>query len=107
MTTPKHCPGFEKFKHLSSFKCQCPECNQEIEIFSDEFDKTHVCDSCGKKVDFTQCSLESQAQNDGDFSGFCSFFKTTDLAAGHIKKIDFQVTDFRRRSMPVIGKDKS
>jgi len=55
MTTPKHCPGFE------NFKCQCPECGQEKEIFSDEFDKTHLCDSCGKKIDFTQCSLESEA----------------------------------------------
>ncbi len=61
MTTPKHCPGFENFRHLSSFKCQCPECGQEKEIFSDEFDKTHLCDSCGKKIDFTQCSLESEA----------------------------------------------
>lgn len=62
MTTPKHCPGFENFKHLSSFTCRCPDCGKEKEIFSDEFDQTHVCDSCGKKIDFTQCSLDATAQ---------------------------------------------
>ncbi len=57
-TTPQHCPGFEQLKSLKAFKCKCPDCNAEKEIFSDEFDKTHKCDSCGKEIDFTQCKLE-------------------------------------------------
>lgn len=55
MTTPQHCPGFEQFKNLRSFTCACPACGKEKEIFSDEFDKQHKCDSCGKDIDFTQC----------------------------------------------------
>jgi len=61
MTTPQNCPGFEKFKHLSSFSCKCPECTEEIEVFSDEFDREHFCKGCGKKVDFTKCALDSSA----------------------------------------------
>ncbi len=61
MTTPQHCPGFQDFKNLKSFSCKCPECGAEKEIFSDEFDKAHKCDSCGKKIDFTQCSLDAAA----------------------------------------------
>jgi len=61
VTTPQHCPGFEQFKSLKSFKCKCPNCGQEIEIFSDEFNKTHVCSSCGQEVDFTQCRLDAEA----------------------------------------------
>ena len=38
-TTPAHCPGFENFRKLSAFTCNCPECGKEIEIFSDEFDR--------------------------------------------------------------------
>ncbi len=54
---PAHCPGYEKFKHLSSFTCNCQNCGQEIEIFSDEFEKEHVCKNCGEKIDFTSCSI--------------------------------------------------
>ncbi len=61
MTTPQHCPGFEQFKTLKSFTCKCSICGQSKEIFSDEFDKTHVCKGCGKQIDFTQCTLEGQA----------------------------------------------
>jgi DNA-directed RNA polymerase subunit RPC12/RpoP len=61
MTTPQHCPGFEQFKGLSSFVCKCPECGASKEIFSDEFDREHTCPECGKKIDFTQCSLEGSA----------------------------------------------
>jgi len=57
--TPQHCPGFEQFKNLQSFVCKCPGCNQEIEVFSDEFDKEHICQGCGKPIDFTQCKLDS------------------------------------------------
>jgi len=58
MSTPQHCPGFEQFKNLQSFSCKCPECGKEKEIFSDEFDKKHVCSKCGKEMDFTRCSID-------------------------------------------------
>jgi len=57
MSTPQHCPGFEEFKHLKSFTCKCPQCQEEIEIFSDEFNKPHTCKKCGKAIDFSQCTL--------------------------------------------------
>ena len=63
MTTPKHCPGFESFKDLSSFLCKCPECGKEKEIFSDEFNKEQVCAGCGKEIDFTKCTLEGSAKH--------------------------------------------
>ncbi len=53
--TPMHCPGFEQFKSLESFLCRCPECDEEREIFSDEFDKAHTCSKCGKQIDFSKC----------------------------------------------------
>jgi uncharacterized protein (DUF983 family) len=56
MTTPMHCPGFETFKNLSSFLCNCPNCGAEIEIFSDEFNREHTCRKCGKPIDFTRCA---------------------------------------------------
>jgi len=65
MTTPQHCPGFEQFRELKSFVCNCPECGAENEIFSDEFDKTHVCSKCGKKIDFTQCTLSGKGDSQG------------------------------------------
>jgi len=59
MTTPQHCPGYEQFKSLKSFSCKCPNCRKEVEIFSDEFNKKHVCKGCNKEIDFTQCKLEA------------------------------------------------
>ncbi len=61
MSTPQHCPGFNDLKHLKSFICKCPECGKEKEIFSDEFDKTHICAQCKKPIDFNQCTLDGQA----------------------------------------------
>ena len=61
MSTPQHCPGFEQFKNLKAFKCKCPSCGEENEIFSDEFNKTHMCRSCGKEIDFTLCTLDGAA----------------------------------------------
>jgi uncharacterized protein (DUF983 family) len=58
MSTPQHCPGFESFRNLKSFVCKCPKCGAPKEIFSDEFQKPHKCDSCGEPIDFTQCKLE-------------------------------------------------
>ncbi|MBF0528029.1 MAG: hypothetical protein HQK55_01910 [Deltaproteobacteria bacterium] len=57
--TPQHCPGFESNKLLKSFVCKCPNCGEEKEIFSDEFDKSHVCKKCRQPIDFTKCSLEA------------------------------------------------
>ncbi|MBC2709832.1 MAG: hypothetical protein HGJ94_02090 [Desulfosarcina sp.] len=62
MTTPQHCPSFEQFRELESFICKCPECGEEIEIFSDEFDKAHDCPRCGNSVDFTQCTLSGRGR---------------------------------------------
>ena len=59
MSTPQHCPGFEANKNLKSFICKCPNCSEEIQIFSDEFDKPHKCKKCGKDIDFTQCTIEN------------------------------------------------
>ena len=59
MSTPAHCPGFEKYKALTSFICKCPECGKEKEIFSDEFEKTHICPGCKKPIDFSKCTLEA------------------------------------------------
>jgi len=61
MQTPAHCPGFESFKNLTSFVCKCPACGKEKEIFSDEFNKPHICAGCQKEIDFTKCSLEGSA----------------------------------------------
>jgi hypothetical protein len=61
-TTPTHCPGFEALKNLSIFECKCPECGQAKEIFSDEFNKPHVCSGCGKPIDFTKCSIEGSGK---------------------------------------------
>lgn len=58
-STPQHCPGFEANKNLQSFMCKCPECGEEVEIFSDEFDRSHTCKGCGKPIDFTQCTLDA------------------------------------------------
>lgn len=55
MSTPKHCPGFESFKDLKSFLCQCPNCGAEKEIFSDEFDRAHLCPQCKEPIDFSRC----------------------------------------------------
>jgi len=59
MTTPAHCPGFQQFKSLQSFTCNCPKCDAPKEIFSDEFEKPHKCDKCGEQIDFTSCEYEA------------------------------------------------
>lgn len=55
MSAPQHCPGYEKFKELSSFICTCTHCGAEKEIFSDEFDRQHRCPKCGQVIDCTRC----------------------------------------------------
>ena len=61
MNTPLHCPGLENFRNLTSFVCKCPECGREKEIFSDEFNKPHICHGCRKEIDFSKCSIEGSA----------------------------------------------
>ena len=68
MTTPQHCPGFDSFKHLTSFVCKCPSCGKEKEIFSDEFEKKHTCNQCKQEIDFTQCTLEAEGGSSEGFS---------------------------------------
>ena len=60
--TPMHCPGMENFKHLSAFTFNCPNCGQEREIFSDEFDKHHTCKGCHQEIDFTKVELNLEAE---------------------------------------------
>jgi uncharacterized protein (DUF983 family) len=62
-TTPQHCPGYANFKSLKSFTCNCPACGAEKEIFSDEFDRPHKCNKCGKPIDFTQCQLSGEGKS--------------------------------------------
>jgi uncharacterized protein (DUF983 family) len=57
VSTPLHCPGHEQFKNLKSFVCKCPNCGNETEIFSDEFDRKHVCKGCHQEIDFTKCAI--------------------------------------------------
>ena len=58
MTTPAHCPGFEANKSLSSFKCKCPSCGAEKEIFSDEFDRPHTCRTVNSRLTFHNVVLK-------------------------------------------------
>ena len=60
-TTPRHCPGLEANKSLSVFTFNCPNCGHERELFSDEFDKSHICKKCHQEIDFTKVKLEQQA----------------------------------------------
>ncbi len=62
MNTPKsHCPGFESFRNLQSFQCKCHHCGNEIEIFSDEFDREHFCKNCHNQINFGLCELSASA----------------------------------------------
>lgn len=61
-STPQHCPGFEQFRNMKSFLCKCNHCGSAKEIFSDEFDRTHICANCKKPIDFSQCTLEGEAR---------------------------------------------
>jgi len=57
MSSPMHCPGHEQFKNLKSLICKCPNCGQEKEVFSDEFDKKHLCKGCGHEIDPGKCAV--------------------------------------------------
>lgn len=59
MTTPQHCPGFNDLQNLKSFICKCPNCGKEKEIFSDEFNREHICSGCNEEIDFTKCTLDA------------------------------------------------
>jgi hypothetical protein len=34
-----------------------------MEIFSDEFDKEHICKGCDKRIDFTRCTLQGSGKS--------------------------------------------
>jgi hypothetical protein len=55
MTAPQHCPGFEQLRNLEYFICKCPECGENIEVFSDELNRKHICPACGKQIDCMKC----------------------------------------------------
>jgi hypothetical protein len=59
-TRISYSPGHKPFQGVSNF----PNCGKEIEIFSDEFDKKHVCRDCHMEVDFGKCSLRASASTD-------------------------------------------
>ena len=61
MTNPNHCPGHEQLKNLKSFSCKCPNCGMEKEIFSDEFDREHICKGCKQEIDFSKCTIVAGA----------------------------------------------
>jgi len=62
-TTPQHCPGYADFKNLKVISCKCPNCGEEKEIFSDEFDKNHICKGCNQPIDFTNCTVEGEGKS--------------------------------------------
>jgi uncharacterized protein (DUF983 family) len=39
--------------------CRCPGCGAETEIFSDEFDRKHICSKCGREIDFSRCDIRA------------------------------------------------
>jgi ribosomal protein S27E len=57
MTDQQHCPGFESSKSLSEVKVKCPECGVEMEIFSDELEKTTKCTACGAGFEPKECRI--------------------------------------------------
>lgn len=65
MTTPMHCPGFERLRNLTSFICRCGKCGAEAEIFSDEFDRTNTCRECREPIDFQKCAWHASGGNMG------------------------------------------
>ena len=62
-TTPQHCPGYAYFKNLKVVICKCTNCGQEKEIFSDEFDKEHICKGCNQPIDFNNCTIEGEGKS--------------------------------------------
>lgn len=70
MTTPQHCPGFERFRKLTSFYCRCAKCGAEAEIFSDEFDRPHHCRQCHEPIDFQQCAWHAGSGSGHDGGGY-------------------------------------
>jgi len=48
---------------LKVVTCKCAKCGEEKEIFSDEFDKQHVCKGCNEPIDFTHCTIEGEGKS--------------------------------------------
>lgn len=65
MSSPMHCPGFEKFRNLTSFMCRCEKCGTEAEIFSDEFDRPYTCKQCREPIDFKKCAWHATGGTKG------------------------------------------
>jgi len=38
-------------------------CRALVEIFSDEFNREHICKKCGKQIDFTSCTVDAGASD--------------------------------------------
>lgn len=55
--TNQHCPGFESNKQLNAVKIVCPACKAEIELFSDEMDKSVKCPKCKASIDPKTCQV--------------------------------------------------
>jgi hypothetical protein len=62
-STPQHCPGYADFKNLKVVICKCSKCGREKEIFSDEFDKEHICKGCNEPIDFATCTVEGEGKS--------------------------------------------
>jgi uncharacterized CHY-type Zn-finger protein len=55
--TNQHCPGFESNKQLNAVKIVCPACKAEIELFSDEMEKSVKCPKCKVSIDPKTCQV--------------------------------------------------
>jgi transcription initiation factor IIE alpha subunit len=62
VSTPHELAVFDQFENLESFLCICPVCAEEIEIFSDAFEKELSCPKCGEPIDFTKCILVGEGR---------------------------------------------
>lgn len=57
--TDQHCPGFESNKQLKEMKVFCPACKADLELFTDEMDKTVKCPQCQKMFDPKACQASA------------------------------------------------
>jgi uncharacterized protein (DUF983 family) len=60
MESNQRCPGNELNKTLQTYKCDCPSCGKENEIFGDELKKAHKCTECGTALDMSKCKLDGK-----------------------------------------------
>ncbi len=55
--TDQHCPGFESNKKLDAVTLKCPSCGKELEVFSDELEKSVKCPACSTNLDPKTCKV--------------------------------------------------